>query len=341
VRPLAIQAVGAFTGAGTSAARAIGSLRLTLKFFGELPTLDADGEPVIGAPTPLDLGEVRGVERLVTMAALALGECGTKHDYPATVLLCLPRPAEDAFIPADVLAMLSAEAPFAVDRVTSRAFAGGRAAVFEALAEAERLVSTHAVSAVYLGGADSLIDAEPLDRALRAGLLKIGAAEGFVPGEGAAFVRLGAAPDDGTLGFITGLATASEPAPRGASDPNSGEGLARAGRAALAGAGLSVGHVGAFFHDASGDRFGMREAAMALTRLRPRAQPAPGVWAPSTCTGEIGAASGPFALAAAATFLHHRVCQGPAALVLGTGDGPARGAVAVSLAPPSQPPRRR
>ena len=64
--------------------------------------------------------------------------------------------------------------------------------------------------------------------------------------------------------------------------------------------------VGAVFHDASGDRFGFREAGMALTRLRPRAEPPPAVWAPATCTGEIGAASGPFALAAAATFLTAR-----------------------------------
>jgi hypothetical protein len=191
VRPLAIQAVGAFTGAGTSAARALGSLRLALKFFGELPTLDADGAPVIGAPTPLDLDEVEGAERLVTMAALALAECATKHDYPAAVLLCLP-------------------------------------------------------------------------------------------------------------------------------------------------------DVGAFSSDASGDRFGLREAGMALARLRPRAQPAPEVWYPAACTGELGAASGPFALAAAATFLHRRVSAGPAALVLGTSDGAARGAAVVSVAPPpGQPPKRR
>jgi 3-oxoacyl-[acyl-carrier-protein] synthase-1 len=341
VRPLAIQAVGAFTGAGTSAARAIGSLRLALKFFGELPTLDANGAPVVGAPTPLDLDEVRGVERLVTMASLALAECATKHDYPATVLCCLPKPVDDAFVPAEVLAMLSAEAPFAVDRAASRAFAGGRAAVFEALAEAERLLATRAVPAVYLGGADSLIDVEPLDRALRAGLLKIGAAEGFVPGEGAAFVRLGAAPDDETLALVTGLATAAEPSPRGAAEPSSGQGLAQAGRAALADARRGVGDVGAFFPDASGDRFGLREAGMALARLRPRAQPAPEVWYPASCTGEMGAASGPFALAAAATFLHRGVSAGPAALILGTSDGPARGAAVVSALPPAQPPRRR
>jgi 3-oxoacyl-[acyl-carrier-protein] synthase-1 len=341
VRPLAIQAVGAFTGAGTSAARAIGSLRLALKFFGELPTLDANGDPIIGAPTPLDLKRVAGVERLVTMAALALAECATKHDSPAAVLLCLPSRVDDAFVPADVLAALAGEARFPVDHAASRAFAGGRAAVFQALAEAERLLSTRRVAAVYLGGADSLIDVEPLDGALRAGLLKIGAAEGFVPGEGAAFVRLGLAGDEATLGLVTGLATASEPAPRGAAQPSSGQGLAQAGRAALADARLGIGELGAFFADASGDRFGLREAGMALTRLHPRAQPAPEVWYPATCTGEIGAATGPFALAAAATFLYRRVCQGPAALVLGTGEGAARGAAVVSAPPSAHPPRRR
>ncbi|HLK92918.1 MAG TPA: hypothetical protein VKZ18_23700 [Polyangia bacterium] len=341
MRPLAIQAVGAFTGAGTSAARAIGSLRLALKFFGELPTLDADGDPIIGAPTPLDLDEVKGVERLATMAALALAECAAKRDSPAAVLLCLPTPVDDAFVPADVLATLAAEASFPVDRGASRAFAGGRVAMFEALAEAERLLSTRAVPAVYLGGADSLIDVEPLDRALRAGLLKIGAAEGFVPGEGAAFVRLDATPGDETLGLVTGRATANEAAPRGGPEPSTGQGLTQAARAALADARLGIADVGAFLPDASGDRFGLREAGLALTRLRPRAQPTPEVWYPAACTGELGAAAGPFALATAATFLHRRVCQGPAALVLGTSAGAARGAAVVSAAPAAQPPRRR
>jgi 3-oxoacyl-[acyl-carrier-protein] synthase-1 len=186
-----------------------------------------------------------------------------------------------------------------------------------------------------------LIDVEPLDRALRAGLLKIGAVEGFVPGEGAAFVRLGAAAEEGTLGFVTGLGTASEPAPRGAAEASAGQGLAQAGRAALADARLGVGDVGAFFHDASGDRYGLREAGVAVTRLRPRAEPTPAVWAPAACTGELGAAAGPFALATAATFLARKVSAGPAALVLGSGDGPARGAAVVSAAPAAQPPRRR
>jgi 3-oxoacyl-[acyl-carrier-protein] synthase-1 len=342
VRPLAIQAVGAFTGAGSSAPRALGSLRLGLKFFGELPTLDANGDPLIGAPTPLDLKAVRGVERLVTMGAVAFGECASKREGPAALLLCLPRPVGDASVPEKVLTRLSAEAPFPIDAAASRAFAGGRTAVFDALAEAERLLSTRVVSSVYLGGVDSLIDREPIDRALRAGQLKVGTVEGFVPGEGAAFLRLGVSLEEGTLGILSGRGLAAEPAPRGAGHPNTGEGLAGAARAALADAGASISVVGAFLHDASGDRFGFREAAMAVSRLGPRAEPAPAVWAPGTCTGELGAAYGPFALAAAATFLHRKVAAGPAALVLGTSDGPARGAAVVTLPPtPAQPPRRR
>ena len=116
-----------------------------------------------------------------------------------------------------------------IDAAASRAFATGRAALFDALAEAERLLSTRVVDSVYLGGVDSLVDREPIDRALRAGQLKVGASEGFVPGEGAAFLRLGVSVEDGTLGILSGRASASEPAPRGAPEANSGEGLARAG----------------------------------------------------------------------------------------------------------------
>jgi 3-oxoacyl-[acyl-carrier-protein] synthase-1 len=342
VRPLAIQAVGAFTGSGTSATRAIGSVRLGLKFFGELPSLDAAGEPLIGATTPIDCS-VEGVARLATMAAVALGECAEGcEDSRAAILLCLPPPVDGSFVPADVMALLSAEAPFAGDRILNQMFSGGRETVFEALAEAERLLSTRAVSTVYLGGVDSLVDREPLDRALRAGLVKAGAAEGFVPGEGAAFIRLGIGAQPGALSFVAGVAVEREPYPRRSSSPNTGDGLARAGRAALAAASLPSAEVGLFFHDASGDRFGFREAAMALVRLRSRAEPTPQVWAPATCTGEMGAAYGPFALAAAATFLHRGVCPGPAALVLGSGVGAAPGAAVVTAAPaPSQRRSRR
>ena len=73
---------------------------------------------------------------------------------------------------------------------------------------------------------------------------------------------------------------------------------------------------------------------MALTRLRPRNDPAPQILTTASCAGELGAAFGPFALAMAAFFAKKGVTPGPATLVLGTSEGAARGAVVVSASVP-------
>jgi 3-oxoacyl-[acyl-carrier-protein] synthase-1 len=340
-RPLAMQSLGVFASAGASVATAVGSARLGLKFFEELPSRDAAGSPIIGARTPIDL-EITGVERLATMAAIALAECmGEKKALPAPLLLCLPEPVDGSYVPAGLLSVVCAESAGGIDTVSSRIFASGRAAWLDAIDEANRLLSTRAASTVYLGGVDSLVDRETLDRQLRAGRLATSTTEGFVPGEGAAFVELAAAADAETLALISGVSRATEAATRESGKPNSGGALAQAGRAALAAAATPMSAVGGFIHDAAGDRFGFREAATALARLRPRAEPVPQVWMTAGCAGELGAAFGPFALATAATFLHRNVVADPAMLVLGTSEGSVRGAVAVTKAAPSQPRSRR
>jgi 3-oxoacyl-[acyl-carrier-protein] synthase-1 len=339
MRTLWIEAVGAFGGAGTSALRAFGAMRLGLKLFEELPSLDAGGQPLIGARTPIDLGKFGGVARLVSMAVAALRECAGPDAYrPAPLLLCLPEPVDGAFVPEGVLSLIAHESSVAVERPLSRVFPAGRLGAIAALQEAERLLSTRTADMLYVGGVDSLVDREPLDRALRAGRIKTSTTEGEIPGEGAAFVKLGPDPRR-AIAALTGLATAVEPAPRGADAANSAEGLTSAARAALAEAGLDAAQVGAVFHDAAGDRFAFREAATAMLRLGPRAEPAPRVWATAASAGDVGAAYVPYAVGAAATFLQRGVFTGPGALVLGAGAGAARAAVVVT--PPAAAPQPR
>jgi 3-oxoacyl-[acyl-carrier-protein] synthase-1 len=344
-RPIAIQSHGIFTSAGTRFATAFGSARLNLKFFEELPWNDAGGVPVIGARTPLDLFDVAGVDRLATMAVLALSECASagaaappgRSAPPATpLLLCLPEPHERPFDPRALLNAICAETGTLIDATASRTYATGRAAIFDALEEAGRLLATRAVSTVYVGGVDSLVDRDPFDRLARAGRLKTTVTEGFFPGEGAAFLRLGRGDAPGAIATIAGMARAEETCTRDGDQPNVGAGLADAASAALAAAALPVTQIGGFIHDASGDRFGFREVTMAITRLRPRADPAPAILTTGACSGELGAAFGPFALGMAAFFLHRNIDAGPATLVLGTSDGTKRGAAVVTRNPPQR-----
>ena len=271
VRGLAIEAVGAFGGAGTSATRAFGAMRLGLKLFEELPSLDADGQPLIGARTPIDLAAYDGVARMVAMAVLALRECAGEHaNTAAPLLLCLPEPVDGAFAPEGVLSLVAHESSVAVERASSRVFPTGRLGALAALLEAERLLSSRAANMVYVGGVDSLVDREALDRALRAGRIKTSTSDGIIPGEGAAFLRLSL--DAGrALATVAGLATGTEPAPSEPGAASTGEGLTSAARAALADAGLDMAQLGAVFHDGAGDRFvvsggGHRAAAPGAAR---------------------------------------------------------------------------
>ena len=337
-----------FTSAGVRAVTAFGSARLNLKFFEELPWHDAAGVPVIGGRTPLDLKTVTGDDRLVTMAAQALRECATwpqppapsaraAEDRPAPLLLCLPAPDPDLAVrPADALLSAIADQGGApIDLGASRAFASGRAAIFDALEEAERLLSSQAATTVYLGGVDSLVDRDALDRLLRAERIKTSTGEGLIPGEGAAFLRLGRDGEPGALAAIAGVARAQEPRTREAGEPNIGAGLADAARDALAAAALAPAGLGAVIHDAAGDRWAFREATLAIARVRPRAEPPALITSTGSCAGDLGAAYGPFALGLAAFWLRQAVIDG-AALVLGTSDAADRGAAVVT---PARPPR--
>jgi 3-oxoacyl-[acyl-carrier-protein] synthase-1 len=333
LNPIALDSIGAFTSAGTSTAQTMAALCLGVKLFEEQDTCDARGEPVVGARSALAPEKAEGIDRLVTLAGLALQECaGAQPAGPVPLLLCAP--ARDAFFdPEDLLRALLAEAPVAIDPRLSRAYGGGRTAIALALREAERLLSARACDACYVGGVESLVDREALDVAVRAGRVKTTVTpEGFVPGEGAVFLRVSARPGRATMARIAGIGEDDEPAPRGSAQPNQGLGLARAARAALSAAGVSMPTVGIVVHDASGDRFGFRESALALARLRPRAEPAATIWTPATVTGELGAAYGPLAVAQAAFFLQKQVSPGPGALVLGADAGPRRAAIVLSSA---------
>ena len=317
-------------------------MRLGLKFFEELPWNDAAGVPIVGGRTALDLGEITDDDRLATMAAHALRECvaspipTARHpgEPPAPLLLCLP--TSDPDLPgrptADLLAVLAATSDAPIDLSASRAFASGRAAVFEAMNEAARMLADRSAAAVYLGGVDSLVDAGTLDRRLRAGRLKTSTAEGVIPGEGAVFVRLVREGEPGALATVASIGRNHEEHARGAGQSTAGAGLAKAARAALASAGILAAELGAIIHDA-GDRVSFREVSLAIARLRPRAEPPPLITTTAACAGELGAAYGPFALGLAAFFLARDVIDG-ATLVLGSGEDAGHGAAVLTR--PSQ-----
>ena len=245
-----------------------------MKFFQELPWRDAAGVELVGAPAPLDLWQVTAGDRLATLAALALATLPPPvATPPAPLLLCAPVPA-GRFDPRALLDVLCAKLGPAVAPPASRVFATGPLAFLDALDEAERLLSTRTAREVLLGGVDSLVDRDSFDALVRAGRIKTATNEGIIAGEGAAFLRLaladGRSLPPGTLACVAARSRAQEPRTRDATEPNTGEGLAAAGRAALKAAGVGARDIGSVVHAAAGDRFGQREVGLALARLRLR-----------------------------------------------------------------------
>ena len=315
-------------------AASFGSVRLGLKFFQELPWRDAFGVEITGALAPLDLWKVAAGDRLATLAALAIATLAPPATSPpAPLLLCAPVPAE-RFDPRALLDAVCKTMGPSVDAPGSRVFATGRLAFLDALGEAERLLSTRTAREVVLGGVDSLVDHDAFDALMRAGRIKTATNDGIIAGEGAAFLRLalagGRSSPAGALACVASTSRATELRTRDAMEPNTGAGLAGAGRAALKAAGTSARDVGSVVHAAAGDRFGQREVGLALARLRLRTEPPPTIWAPASAVGDIGAAYGPFALALAAFFLAKKVDPPGAALVLASGDDAGRGAAVIT-----------
>ena len=329
VASLALESIGAFTSAGPSTAQTMAALCLRVSLFEELPSRDAQGEPVIGALSALPLDKAEGVDRLTTLAALALEECGgdPRDGRPLPLLLCVPEPGDPLPDPAALLRAVVAESPVAIEERASAVFAGGRIALFPALRAAARLLAE--------GGLRRLLHrrrrlARRLRRARRRAAGRTGQdrphARGVRPRRGRGLSpRRGPSrprntPDDRRGGrgpgsrpaWLVGAEQRHRLRPRGA-------------RRARGGARRCPGD------RARRPRCRGRSVRIPRRRLRhlpaePAPDPTPTIWMPATVAGEMGAAYGPLAIAQAAFFLQKQVSPGPAALVLGAATGAARGA---------------
>lgn len=329
MRAASIEAAGILCAAGQTAPQVMVSMVMRLQLFEELTYLDATGEPIAGAPSPIARENAQGPERLLAHAALALDECANEHPPgPSAIMLCAP--AADPMGPGatelgeQVMAGLLTELGIPFERRLCQVFAAGPEGVFQALVAATALLEEGRVRSCYVGGADSFIEDDRLDILVRAGrALTSDAVEGVVPGEGGAFVRLEARPSARSLGLLTGLALRPPPE---APDADPSAALAEAAGQALSQGALTGEDVSLVLHGAAGSRERALHIARVVTRLALKGQDLQ-VSSPLTCAGEVGAAFGPLALAQAAYFLQGDLTPGPAALVLDAGPDLAGAAV--------------
>lgn len=285
--------------------------------------------------------DVIGIDRFVALGAPSLAQAAfpwlsarkAEGAPRLPVMIALPsadRPGADPRLDHSLLAALEARSRILLDHGRSRlirACRGGGVMAFEAaLAELKQ----GGCEAVAVGGVDSYFDPdvlEHLDRELR--LHGAGVENGFVPGEGSAFVVLVERRRAGGLdraARVVSAASEREPRPYGSEEPCLGLGITAALRRALQGASLAEARaIPWVLTDVANERhrvdewsYGFARAHLAFTDDVVHEQPL-------LKTGDLGAASAAVLSVMAATRWETGAAIGDRALIAAHSDGPERG----------------
>ena len=275
--------------------------------------------------------------RLVLLGAPALQEVAVACEGPLPLVLALPEPQSWGDpIGESFLEHLQVQAGVRVD-AASRVLRLGRAGGLVAVAQGLELLATRRVQQVLVGGVDTYWDARLLahldaeDRLTRRDV-----ADGFIPGEGAAFLWLGVHGTAKRLGrksvaCISGAGLGREPGHRYSSEPYLGEGLAQAFQRLFAGLPARSPKVRCVYAGFNGEGFWTKEWGVAYLRHSQCFEADLRMEHPAEYTGDAGAALGPMMLGAAAVGLRKGYREGPC-LVWSSSDREERAAVMVQSA---------
>jgi 3-oxoacyl-[acyl-carrier-protein] synthase-1 len=275
--------------------------------------------------------------RLVRLPIPALTDCLAKvpASVHARVSIALPEAHDGAIVdPVRVLAHLEPNVTRGVDWAKSVAVAAGRAGGLIAIARAAELLSTGAAPFVLAGAVDTYRDLYVLGTMDKEKRVKSEQhLDGFVPGEGAAFLLLatrGAAAAAG-LRPIASVSRVSESVETGhlySAEPYRGEGLATA-VAQLVATGAFPAPFGDVWSSMNGESHWGKE--WGVTHIRNGAAFAEdhGLHHPADCFGDVGAACGPVLVGLAALGIRDGYRRSPA-LVCCSSDRALRATLAVS-----------
>ncbi|MFY2563618.1 hypothetical protein ACN469_38850 [Corallococcus terminator] len=298
---LYVTATGLVTSVGSNTPSACAAMRAGLSAFEQLPLWDNGRNPITGSPVsslPLTLERQERLIDLLAMAltdALAGEENVSTEQVPLLVALAEPeRPGGAASLADTLVSRVEQRLARTFHPRLSRTLTGGNAAAFRALALARTLSWEQRVPSCFVCAVDSLLNARSLLWLEEHRRLKTRSnSDGVIPGEAAVCLRV--EPHTGRrrqpLASLVGLGFATEPASVLDENPLRAEGLVGAGRAALAEAGLRMQDMDWRLSDASGESYGFKEQALALTRLlRVKREDLP-LWLSAESIGEVGTAA--------------------------------------------------
>ena len=335
-----ILAVGMSTPLGLDGPSAAAAVRAGLCRFRESPYHNKLEEPQVLSLVPDEqlppLQGLRSAEpgsraaRMLQMGAYALAQACAPCRAPPPLLLALPEEragVRDPVGPAFVENLARLAEVNVAERETRRYRQGG-AGVFHALRDAVALLGAGAPQVV-IGGVDSFLDRDLLDALdLEDRLLGAGP-DGFVPGEGAAFLLLGSRGQRRRLELpplaaVGGIALGVERGHRYSPEPCRGDGLSEAFQQLFASV-PGAGPVRSVYAGLNGESLAAKEWSIAYLRSAERLAEDHALEHPADCLGDAGAALGPILLGLAALGLQGGHVAGPC-LVWSASDREARGA---------------
>jgi 3-oxoacyl-[acyl-carrier-protein] synthase I len=343
--------VGLVTAVGLSAAETAASVRAGTARFVESRIQDKTLQPVTLAGVPdnalpplADNIAVDGLTmrevRLTRLATAALRECA--RVVPATeprppLILALPEQQTPLELNGSgLLARLAAQVPGSFDPQRSDVSLRGRAGGLVAVGHAAQLVLSGHVNFVMAGGIDSYHDLFVLGSLDRDSRVKSESnLDGFIPGEGAAFVMIANRAVAVTLGLrplcrVTPASIAREAGHLYSEEPYLGEGLAAALQQLIQ-AGSVVSPIQEVFSSMNGERHWAKEWGVARIRAREVFAEEHGMHHPAQCFGDLGAACGPALAGLGALGISAGYRKSPS-LVYASSDGGLRAALIVSAA---------
>lgn len=271
--------------------------------------------------------------RMLRLATLALQEA-SRDSAPAPLFLALPEPSNstEAPIGASFLEHLVIQTGRELNLKQSQIFHQGRAGGLVALASACQALRSGRFSTVLVGGVDTYLDLRLLAGLDMEGRLLVErATEGFLPGEGAAFLLLGA-PGEARrqrrdpLAHLLGVGMGKEEGHLYSEAPYRGEGLAQAFRQLFASLPAGTPKTRHVYGSFNGEHFWAKEWGVAYLRHSQHFEEFLRVDHPVEFVGDSGAALGTMMSGLAALGLSKGYRQGPI-LVWSSSDREARAAV--------------
>lgn len=346
----AIMGMGMVTAVGLNAPQTAASVRAGTTRFSETSIYDKRFQPFVMSILPDDvlpplspeLEKVVGLTsrqiRMLRLAAPALQEAvaGIADLRGIPLYLGGPEPLADrpAPIAEPFLQQLAIQAGVAFDSASSRVFPDGRGAGLVALKEAMAALEAGKAERILVGGVDSYLDLYLLgtmdmeDRILGPGVM-----DGFIPGEGAAFLLLTDTSKAGPagppiLGNLSPVSLGFEEGHLYSDEPYKGDGLA-ATFTALFASGCVTEPLQEVYSAMNGENHWAKEWGVAFLRNGGAFASDHGMHHPADCIGDTGAASGIVMAILAAIGIGRGYRQSPS-LVTCSSDCGTSGAVVVS-----------